>query len=180
MIGLVLLFGIYYVMSSAQDYKAVDELNLPNYMGKWYQVYGDNFNKIFQGDGKCSTAQYALTDSGIVSVLNKQLDKDDHIDEITGSAYYKSGDCCGYLTVQLKDTPEAPYWVLELGPIVNNYYDYAIVSDDKALSLFVLARDVDNFYKYYDEQVLQSLNDFGFTKKYNMPKTMNQTDCLLN
>ena len=109
-----------------------------------------------------------------------ELDKDDHIDEITGSAYYKSGDCCGYLTVQLKDTPEAPYWVLELGPIVNNYYDYAIVSDDKALSLFVLARDVDNFYKYYDEQVLQSLNDFGFTKKYNMPKTMNQTDCLLN
>jgi hypothetical protein len=66
---------------------------------------------------------------------------------------------------------------LELGPIVDDLYDYAIVSDDKALSLFVLTRDVDSFYKLYDEQVLLSLNEFGFTKTINSPMTMNQTDC---
>ena len=100
-------------------------------------------------------------------------------DNIDGYAYYKDDDCCGYLTVKLDGTPEAPYWVLELGPIVDDLYDYSIISDNKALSLFVLTRDVDRFYKLYDTQVLESLNDFGFTRSINTPKTMNQTDCVV-
>jgi len=164
-------------MSLAKEYKAVDELDLPSYMGKWFQVYQNNLDKLFQGIGKCSTAKYEIVGDNKVSVFNKQIDKEDKVDEIAGYAYYKEGECCGYLTVKLEDLPEAPYWVLELGPIVNGIYDYSIVSDDKALSLFVLARDVDNFYKNYNEEVLKSLEDFGFTKKYNMPIIMNQTDC---
>ena len=109
--------------------------------------------------------------------MNSQIDENNEIDEITGYAYYKDGDCCGYLTVLLDGTPEAPYWVLELGPIVNEKYDYAIVSDNKALSLYVLARDVNRFYESYYTTVLDSLNDFGFNKKYNEPQIMNQTDC---
>ena len=103
--------------------------------------------------------------------------KNDEYDSISGSAYYQDGDCCGYLTVLLDGTPEAPYWVLELGPIVDGLYDYSIVSDSKALSLYVLARNVDRFYKLYDKQVLESLQEFGFTKPINSPLTMNQTDC---
>ena len=159
-----------------KDYKAVDDLDLEKYSGKWYQVYQDNFNKLFQGNGKCSTATYKLTDDDKVSVFNEQITNDKY-DTIAGYAYYKDNDCCGYLTVQLKGTPEAPYWVLELGPIVDDLYDYSIVSDDKALSLFVLTRDVDRFFKLYNDDVLASLNDFGFSKKYNFPKIMNQTDC---
>ncbi len=176
MICLTILFGLCY-MSLAKEYKAVDELDLPSYMGKWFQVYQNNLDKLFQGIGKCSTAKYEIVGDNKVSVFNKQIDKEDKVDEIAGYAYYKEGECCGYLTVKLEDLPEAPYWVLELGPIVNGIYDYSIVSDDKALSLFVLARDVDNFYKNYNEEVLKSLEDFGFTKKYNMPIIMNQTDC---
>ena len=77
----------------------------------------------------------------------------------------------------LDGTPEAPYWVLELGPVVDDYYDYSIVSDNKGLSLYVLARDVDRFYKLYNDDVLNSLEEFGFTKFYNSPLVMNQTDC---
>ena len=64
-------------------------------------------------------------------MLNKQITNNQY-DSITGIAYYDNDDCCGYLTVQLEGTPEAPYWVLEVGPIVNDYYDYAIVSDNFA------------------------------------------------
>ena len=32
----------------SKEYKAVDDLNLPNYMGKWYQVYKDKFDNVFQ------------------------------------------------------------------------------------------------------------------------------------
>ena len=80
-------------------------------------------------------------EDGQVFVTNKQI-RDDLQDSITGYAYYKNDDCCGYLTVKLDGTPEAPYWILELGPIVNDYYEYSIVSDNIALSLYVLARNV--------------------------------------
>ena len=80
-----------------------------------------------------------MLEDGQVFVTNKQI-RDDLQDSITGYAYYKNDDCCGYLTVKLDGTPEAPYWILELGPIVNDYYEYSIVSDNLALSLYVLAR----------------------------------------
>ena len=79
--------------------------------------------------------------------------------------------------MELQGQSPAPYWVLELGPIVEDQYDYSIVSDNKAISLFVLTRDVDRFYKLYQEQVDASLKDFGFTKAYNKPEIMNQTNC---
>ena len=176
MICLTMLFGLY-CLTVLAEYKAVDELDLPSYMGKWYEVYQDNFNKLFQGIGKCSTATYKIVDDNMVSVFNKQINKENKFDQITGYAYYKDDDYGGYLTVKLKDLPEAPYWVLELGPIVDDLYEYSIVSDDKALSLFVLARNVANFYKNYNDDVLISLENFGFIKKYNMPIVMNQTDC---
>ena len=77
----------------------------------------------------------------------------------------------------LENNPEAPYWVLELGPVVDNYYDYSIVSDNNALSLFVLTRNVDRFYELYNDDVLISLDEFGFNKLYNSPIEMNQTNC---
>jgi hypothetical protein len=79
----------------------------------------------------------------------------------------------------LDGTSDAPYWVLELGPIINGLYDYSIVSDNMGLSLFVLTRDVDRFYELYDNIVLKSLNEFGFNKAFNTPLVMNQTDCNL-
>ena len=161
----------------AGDYKPVDEVDLTKYMGHWYEVYGDKFNNIFQGKGKCSTADYDLLDDGRVYVVNQQLNTENMEESITGYAYYKDDDCCGYLTVQLEGTPEAPYWIIELGPIVDDYYDYAIVSDNHELSLYVLARNVDDFYKFYNDQVLNSLDTMGFNKKWNSPLVMNQTNC---
>ena len=171
---LVILFVTFSTLYS-KEYKAVDELDLNKYVGSWYEVYGDNFDKTFQGNGKCVKAFYKFNDYN-VSVLNTQLDKNDNSDSITGFAYYKEGDTGGYLTVQLKDLPEAPYWIIELGPIYNDMYDYAIVSDNAKLSLFVLTRNVSRFYKEYDETVLNSLEDFGFNKLYNKPLEINQ-DC---
>ena len=92
-------------------------------------------------------------------------------------AYYNDDDCCGYLTVKLEDLKPAPYWVLELGPIENKQYQYSIVSDDKGLSLFVLTRNVDRFFNEYDDQVMESLTNFGFTGSLNSPIKTNQTDC---
>ena len=172
-----LLFFSSVACAFSKEYKAVDYLNVDQYLGKWYQVYSDKFDDSFQKNGRCSTANYGLLENNNISVLNKELDENDKIDSITGVAFYKEGDCCGYLTAQLKDLYPAPYWVIELGPVVNNYYDYAIVSDNKAVSLFVLSRNVTEFFNTYNDNVLKSLEDFGFTKPWNSPKLMDQTNC---
>ena len=158
------------------EYKAVDKVELDKYMGYWYEVYEDNFDKLFQR-GTCASATYELLENNQVYVLNQEINNKNNYENITGLAYYKDNDCCGYLTVKLEDLQEAPYWILKLGPIYNNFYDYAVVSDDKALSLFVLARDVERFFELYNEEVANSLNEFGFNKKYNSPLIMEQEDC---
>ena len=58
-------------IANSREYKAVDELNLDKYIGKWYQVYQDKFNKLFQGNARCSTAEYSMKDATTVSVLNQ-------------------------------------------------------------------------------------------------------------
>ena len=162
---------------SGREYQAVKTLDLESYMGKWYQVYENNFDKTFQGNGRCATAEYSIISSNNVSVHNEQLSKKNELETIDGYAFYKDGNSGGYLTVKLDGQVDAPYWVIELGPKSNDLYDYSIVSDNFKLSLFVLTRNVEKFYKYYNDNVLESLQQFGFTNKLNKPIQMNQTDC---
>ena len=55
--------------------QTIQEIELDKYLGYWYQVYGAPTNVIFQGYGKCITADYGLLDDGNISVLNSQLNK---------------------------------------------------------------------------------------------------------
>ena len=87
---IVLLVTCQYIqcLSLKNEYKAVDELDLDKYVGRWYEVYGNRFDKTFQGNGKCVQAFYESNGFN-VSVLNTQLDKNNNLDSITGFAYYK-------------------------------------------------------------------------------------------
>lgn len=159
------------------EYLPVSKLDLSKYMGRWYQVYKDRLDDTFQGDATCAVADYSLLNSN-VSVLNSQLDKHGDVAQISGYAFYQPGNTGGDLTVRLDGVPRsAPYWVLNLGPVVNEQYDFSIVSDDKRLSLFVLARNVSAYYDLYDDTVQQLLHNYGFSSVYNKPVPMVQTNC---
>tara|TARA_B100001063_G_C16752796_1_gene551238 strand:- start:100 stop:606 length:507 start_codon:yes stop_codon:yes gene_type:complete len=161
-----------------KPYSYVKELDLVKYQGTWYEVYDDIFDETFQKGGTCVTANYKLNSEGTIDVLNREVSKNNKIENITGKAYYDKGNSGGELTVDLNGAPyPAPYWVVELGPIVDNLYDYSIVSDNHQISLFVLTRHIDRFFKLYDQKVLNSINDMGFTKFFDKPKLVNQTDC---
>lgn len=170
-----------HILNEAQKndgYTYVSELNLTQYDGVWFEVYEDLFDETFQKGGRCVTAEYALLENGTVGVLNTEILPNGTESSITGSAYYKEGNEGGELTVDLVGTPApAPYWVIELGPIVDDNYDYAIVSDNLRISLFVLARDVDRFFDRYKDNVLNSVENMGFSRKYNMPILVNQSSC---
>ena len=173
MLRLLFIFLFILKVVNCKDYKAIDELDLNKYIGEWYEVYEDNFDKTFQGNGKCAKAYYKMNDYNI-SVFNTQKNSKDENENITGFAYYKNNNTGGYLTVKLEDNPEAPYWVIEIGPIIDELYDYSIVSDNLKLSLFVLARNVSRFFELYEKKVMISLDNFGFTNIINKPIIMEQ------
>ena len=51
---------------------------------------------------------------------------------------------------------------MKLGPVIDDKYDYAIVSEEKLQTLFVLARHYDSFKEHYDTEVLEWLKSNGF------------------
>jgi len=164
----------YIIQSSCNP---VDNVDLDMYSGRWYQIYKNHFDMLFQGEGTCAVADYTITRKNI-SVVNSQIDKNGKIDQITGYAFYQNGDSGGKLSVSLSGIPNPmPYWIIKLGPVVNNQYEYSIISDDRQISLFVLARDVDVFYKKYNTQVKKSLQELGFTNNINKPIVMSQDNC---
>ena len=171
----------------------VEKLDVAKYLGDWYQVYGSPTNILFQGYGKCITANYGLLSNGNdlrvassvgdtpafirnppglrpsgfssnVSVLNAQLNAKNELEQIAGYAYYKNVSEPGKLTVHLDGTPvDGPYWVVALGEVRNNQYQYSIVTTPSGISLWVLARNVDVFLREYDTEV-KSFLDTGSYK----------------
>lgn len=154
----------------------VNELDLNSYLGHWVQMYGAPTNYIFQGYGTCATADYGLLDNGQVSVLNAQLNKNKEIETINGCGYYQNASEPGKLTVHLDGVPvDSPYWIVKLGEIVDNQYQYSIVTTPSGISLWVLTRDVDRFNEFYSKEVTDFLDANNF--KYG---SIQQTDCQPN
>lgn len=172
-----MLLGISLLIVSGNNLpETISELNVDGYLGHWYQVYGAPTNVIFQGYGTCITADYGLLDNGYISVLNSQLDENKEIEKINGYAYYKNMSEPGQLTVHLDGVPvDSPYWIIKLGEIVDNQYQYSIITTPSGVSLWVLTRDLDRFDELYSKEVKDFLDQYSF--KYTV---IEQTDCQPN
>ena len=159
------------------NYAPVDTLNLEQYLGRWYQMYQDLPDSVFEGKSTCIIADYSMKNETTIGVINSDTNVKGELQQIEGIAYYEDGNSGGQLTVQLASFPSAPYWVVDLGPVENNMYQYSIVSDDKKVSLFVLARNVTEFYQKYDTIVLKQLDSLGFNTIINKPIPSDQNNC---
>jgi lipocalin len=161
------------VVNSIDIPQTISSLNINDYLGHWKQVYQAPTNVIFQGFGTCITADYGLLDNGNVNVINTQIDENDEIEQITGYAYYKNASEPGKLTVHLEGVPvDSPYWIIKLGEIKNNQYQYSIITTPSGISLWVLVRDIDTFFELYDTEVTEFLNQHNF--KYT---SVSQENC---
>ena len=160
---LFLLQSFLLLCSSSNNFTTVTQLDLSKYTGHWHQVYAAPFDYTFQGYGKCITADYQITGTNNVSVLNAQYNVNNEYEEIKGYAFYKDINEPGKLSVVLEGAPfTAPYWVLQLGEIVNNEYQYSIISVPHGPSLWVLARDISYFFNYDDDEVKKYLDEYNF------------------
>jgi apolipoprotein D and lipocalin family protein len=158
-----LLYCLLAASVSAFGPVTVPELDVEKYTGRWYQVLGAPTNEIFQGYGTCITADYGILPNGSVSVLNAQLDKNGELEEIPGYAYYKNTSEPGKLTVYLQGTPfDGPYWVVKLGEVANDQYQYSIVTVPSQISLWVITRNVEDFYEKYAKSVINYLDQQNY------------------
>jgi lipocalin len=175
-IFLVAIFG-------AAAAQTVPALNTTAYLGRWYQVYSDLVvEATFENASYCDTADYGLWPNGTISVLNRerQYGVDGPEREIYGWAAAE-GNASGQLTVHLQNTGNfgAPYWIYELGPTgaADGLYRYSIVSDPLKATLFVLARNVSEFYAVWNATVWGLLMNLGFTGLLNYPLETVQDGC---
>jgi lipocalin len=139
----------------------------------------------FEAGGRCVTADYGTTArADVVSVLNTVRVLGLPI-KVSGYAV-ASPATAGALDVTLgpgADPKSAGsfsnenYRVFALGPVIDGVYDYALVSDPRALSLYVLARNTTRFATRYDAAVLAQLDRLGFTSFLSRPRKTSQTDC---
>lgn len=170
---------------TTQSTDSVDTLDVNKYTGLWYQTYANIYSTAsFEKDGYCITALYGTdTVKGDISVHNYQTigGPTGTPSIIDGYAYVPDASEPGQLLVHF-DTGsafDAPYWILELGPVnANNLYDYAIVSDPFGAFLYVLARNVEDYYAKYDSNVRATLVKLGFTGINKPIKTYHGDDCI--
>ena len=179
-----LLLRLVALGAAAATADAIDTLpvNLDAYQGRWFQMYADAFvTKTFERDAYCVTADYALNGDGTIAVLNGQRTGsiDGPVGNVTATA--TPTDVPGQLTVVFDEGAPfpAPYWVVGLSPIssTTGLYDWAIVTDNNMLSLFVLARDVAVFESDYDDEVTALMADLGFGGLKNSPIPTVQDGC---
>lgn len=172
-----------FALLGAAASQTVPELNTTAYLGRWYQMYSDLIvEATFENASFCDTADYGLWPNGTISVWNRerQYGVDGPERQIFGWAAASDAGEPGQLTVHLQTTGfGAPYWVYELGPATYNgsQYEYSIISDPLKATLFVLARNVTEFYARWVGNVTTTLARLGFNGFLNTPLATTQIGC---
>ena len=133
----------------------VPYVDLNQYAGLWYEIASNPvfFNKDLVG----VTAEYTLQSDGRVKVVNKGYkgSLDGPLDSITGTARVVDKATNSKLAVRfgfpLGSLFEGKYWIVLLDDV---NYEYAVVTDDRQFTLFILSRTPDMEAALFDEIVL--------------------------
>ncbi|MDG3085126.1 lipocalin family protein [Vibrio hannami] len=127
-----------------ENIQPVGEFNAQRYMGKWYEVA--RLDHSFERGLTKVTAEYAIKESGKISVINRgYLAEQDEWKQAEGKAYFVDSEQEGYLKVSFFGPFYGSYVVFELG----EKYEYAFVSGPNNDYLWLLSRtpSVDNELK---------------------------------
>lgn len=186
MMGVMLSKHLAYAPYSSSS-GTVTTVNQSAYLGHWFQMYGNLAVDItFENHSLCDSADYGLYPNKTISVFNRerQYNLTGPEREIHGWAETPDPSQPGQLQVHLQtgsgggDGFPAPYWIYQLGPIgEDGFYRYSIVSDPLKFTLFVLARNVTEFYSEWDKPVLDWLGENGFNTLFNAPIKTEQIGC---
>lgn len=128
-------------MDYTEDEKTVSYVDLPRYLGKWYEIA--TYVIPFQEGCTGSTATYALDDDSNVSVTNEcyleSLDGEYKVD--TARAEIVNAETNAELIVYFTESIGADYWIIELdGQDSEEPYEWAVVGSSLSVFLWILSR----------------------------------------
>lgn len=144
--GLAALLALSVLMSpgvhAAEPLQAIPALDVPRYMGRWYEIakFPNRFQKQCAGD---TTAEYQPLGEQQVRVINRCRRADGTMDEAVGLARQVGGPTSAKLKVRfapswLSFVPFVwgDYWVIDL----DRDYQLVAVSEPKREYLWILSR----------------------------------------
>ena len=182
-----IIVAILNLMKNPPNVKPVDNFNIDYYTGTWHQVYDNLYNQIFLHNATCINHHYQKEFDTLVHITYKDLNdlmfnKNISYQKRSGLLKLSNDTSSGQLKLSMDDNLiDTDYFVTKLGPIVNDKYEYAIVTDSLELSLRVLARDKEKFLELYDEEVLEHLNktckNDPVIEELTLPSKVYNTDC---
>ncbi len=148
--------------ADAQPLQAIPSLDVPRYMGRWYEIakFPNRFQKQCAGD---TTAEYQPLEGQQVRVINRCRRADGQVDEAIGLARQVDGAASAKLKVRF-----APRWLSFLPMVWGDYwvvdldrdYQLAAVSEPKREYLWILSRTPQVAPERYDA-LLQRLRAMG-------------------
>jgi len=155
--------------------KVEPEVELESYLGNWTQVATSRSTKLFGTgiDFRNVSANYQLINSNNISVFNCGVNGQKNYTSIKGYSYSKH-KLSTKRKVHFEGVPmDGSYWIVKLGPIEKGQYQYAIVSGPLTpwfgtrFSLYVLARDSQDYLNNYESEVVEWCRDNNFIFFWN-------------
>jgi len=145
--------------------KTVPYVDVPSYMGLWYQVAANPV--FFNEDLVGVTAEYTLNDDGTVTVVNRGFrgDLDGELDEIEGSAVVFTPRTNANLIVSFPGQPQFSFPNYQIVVLDDADYQYAVVTDPFEATLFVLSRT-----PQMDEALYQNILSMLTAKEIDISK----------
>lgn len=148
--------------ADGQALQAISSLDVPRYMGRWYEIakFPNRFQKQCAGD---TTAEYQPLEGQQVRVINRCRKADGTVDEAVGLAR-QTGNADS-ATFKVRFAPRwlsflpmvwGDYWVVDL----DRDYQLAAVSEPKREYLWILSRTPQVAPERYDA-LLQRLRAMG-------------------
>jgi len=147
-----------------------------NFTGTWYNVEANLFVKaVIYRFGSCAVAKYELLENGSLSVLNTGKGFFGGATSIEGVAIPTEDDGKLFLT---QGEMEGQYWIVGIGAInEDGQYSYAIISDERSFTLFVLVRSVDQYEQMDRDEIAKKVEGLGFTGYFGRPRPIDQSNC---
>lgn len=160
--------------------KVEKNIDLDSYMGQWYQVASSpstrltGTNVIFSQVITVYHRINSIQNTTNMSIIHYEYDLQKNFTLISGFSYSPYNSIPSKRVLQINGLPfERLQWIIKLGPILNNKYQYSIFSVPLTglwgtrFSLYVLARNITEYQINYEKDVIEWCNNNGFIFPWN-------------
>lgn len=161
LLGIILIFSMFFSCKNYADLKTVDKVDLKSYSGLWYEIAA--FPQKFQKGCTCTTAEYIPTDKDYLIVINRCKKDSVNGEEVfvKGKAFIEENTGNAKLKVQFFWPFKGKYWIIELA----DDYSWAMVGHPNREYLWILARK-----PQIDSQLFDSLKLKASAKGFDTAK----------